>query len=475
MSDEWGERLEEAERLFGSRGRHRLACWAILTLLASSGARADDLLSTYEQAKRSDPVYLGASHVLQGARERVPQALAGILPAVNLNGGRGQQSGHAAFGAASPEERDVRNWTWTVQLTQPLWRPVAWSALSQAQRQEQLAEQQYMLAEQDLILRVAQAYLDVLVASESQNVAQLQVEAIAKQLELATRNFQVGMATVTDIHEAQSRLDLARAQGVSARNELAGRKAEIERVLGVPIGQVAALRRSDDQAVELLGEEQAWVDSAREDAIQVRIARAALEVAESEVQRGRAAHSPTLDATASYGNNYSSGSMGSPADISSRVRSAQVGLNFTVPLYSGGGVAARVREVFAQKEKAQDDFEAARRDAVLRARQAYAAVQNGQAQIQALRSAVRSSQSSLDANQIGYRIGTRINIDVLNAEQQLYVARRDLYRARAEVLVQSLRLKAANATLSVSDIHSLNQQLESNETDISTGRRKQTE
>lgn len=444
---------------------------AILAWMTSTAAYADDLLSVYEQARRSDPVYLGASHALQSARERVPQALAGILPAVNLNGGRGQQSGRAAFGGASPEDRDVRNWTWTVQLTQPLWRPVAWSALSQAQRQEHLAEQQYLLAEQDLILRVAQAYLDVLVASESQSVAQLQVEAIGKQLELATRNFQVGMGTVTDVHEAQSRLDLARAQSVSARNELAGRKAEVERALGVPIGRIAALRRNDDQAIELKGEEQAWVDSAREDALQVRIAQAALEVAESEVQRGRAAHSPTLDATASYGNNYSSGSMGSPADISSRVRSAQVGLNFTVPLYAGGGISARVREAFAQKEKVQDDLEAARREAVLRARQAYAAVENGQAQIQALRSAVRSSQSALDANQIGYRIGTRINIDVLNAEQQLYAARRDLYRARADVLVQSLRLKAANATLSGSDIDSLNQQLEPNETNISTARR----
>lgn len=435
------------------------ACWTILVMLITSNAWGQDLLSIYEKAKRNDPIFLSAFHSLQGARERVPQALAALMPAITLNGGRGQQSGRAAFAAMSPEERDVRNWTWTLQLTQPLWRPVARSTLDQAQWQEQLAEQQHRQAEQDLILRVAQAYLDILVASETCAVAQSQEDAIAKQLKLVTRNFQVGMATVTDIHEAQSRLDLSRAQGVSARNELAVRNAELERILGEPANLGTSLGHDNERAVKLLGDEQSWVDIARANALQVRIAQAALEIAESEVHRSRAAHSPTLDATASYGRNFSSGSIGSPADISSRTRSALVGLNFVVPLYAGGGLTARVSEAMAQQEKVSDDLEAARRDAGFHARQAYAAVRNGQAQVEALRSAIRSSQSALDANRVGYRIGTRINIDVLNAEQQLYAARRDLYKARAETLVQGLRLKAANATLSEADLQDINRQL----------------
>jgi outer membrane protein len=431
----------------------------LVMLTMSSNALGQGLLGTYEQARRNDPVFLSASHVLQSARERVPQALAAVRPSVTFNGGRGQQSGRAAFAVAPPEERGVRNWTWAVQLTQPLWRPVAWSTLDQARWQEQLAEQQYLQAEQELILRVAQAYLDILVASQSRDATQSQQDAIAGQLDLVTRNFQVGMATITDIHEAQSRLDLVRAQVVSTRNDLAVRKAELERIIGEPTEPRTELGENDERAVELMGPEQSWVDSARSDALQVRIAQAALEIAEIEVDRGRAGHSPTLDATASYGSNFSSGSIGSPADISSRTRSAQVGLNFTMPLYAGGGSSARVREAMAQQEKVRDELEAARRDAGFRARQAYAAVQNGQAQIEALRSAVRSSRSALDANRVGYRIGTRINIDVLNAEQQLHAARRDLYKARAETLVQALRLKASNATLSEVDLRHIDRQL----------------
>jgi outer membrane protein len=451
-----------AEFLRGMRtGRHGPACGvAVALLLACACAAGEDLRDIYDKARQRDPVYRGALHVLQGARERVPQARAAVLPALSLNGGTGRQDGRAAFGAAPNEDRDVRNWNWTLQLTQALWRPAAWSALDQAHRQERLAEQQFRLAEQELVLRVAQAYMDVLVASEAQRVSGLQLAAIEKQLELATRNFEVGTVTVTDVHEAQSRLDLSRAQSVTARNDLESRRAELERILGEPVGHMAGLRQGGDPVATVPDGVQAWAESARETALQVRIAQAALEVAESEVQRSRAAHSPSLDLTAGYGGSYASGSISSPADVAARTRSGQVGLNFTLPLYAGGGVAARVREAMSQHDKASEDLEAARREAAARARQAYSAVMNGQAQINALQSAVRSSQSAVEANRIGYRIGTRINIDVLNAEQQLYAAQRDLYKARAETLVQGLRLKAANATLDEADLNHVNRQLE---------------
>ncbi|MDP3798209.1 MAG: TolC family protein [Polaromonas sp.] len=469
-----------------SRGRLWLA--GLPLLLASFGALAGDLLEVYHQAQARDPAYSGAVNALRAARERVPQARAGLLPAVSLMGATSQQSGQASFSEAPYVGRNVRNRSWNLQLTQPLWRATSWAALDQAGQQEMLAEAQFRQAEQELILRTAQAYLDVLVAQEAERVARLQVGAVTQQLELARRNFEVGTGIVTDVHEAQSRLDLSRSQAVAAGGELKNKRAELVRIIGEsraqfpagpPQGKLAPSGGREAHAVASVGAyplarlradsrlpgiqldgEQAWLDSAREQSIQVRIAQATLEVADREIAKGRAAHSPTLDLTAGYGSNYSSGSITSPADISVRSRSGQVGLNLNIPLFAGGGVQARVREALALRDKVSDDLEAARRQAVTQASQAFTGVVSGAAQVEALASAIASSKSAVDSNKIGFRVGSRINIDVLNAEQQLYTAQRDWHKARAETLMQGLRLKAANATLAEADLNAINDLLE---------------
>lgn len=425
-----------------------------------SHASADNLIDVYRKAQAHDPVYRAAAHSLRAALERVPQALAALLPAVNLVGANSKQIGLASFNDAANLDRKVNSWNWNLQITQALWRAASWVSLNQAEQQKLLARTQYQLAEQDLILRSAQSYMDVLVAQEGARVARLQVASVEQQLELARRNFEVGTATVTDVHEAQSRLDLSRAQAVAARSEVDNKGAELARILGA---QAPVLTRfSENSRLPDLQPEnvQSWADSAREQSLPVRIAQIALEVADREIIKNQAAYSPSLDLTAGYGRNFASGSISSPADISTRVRSSQVGLNLTVPLFAGGGVQARVREAIALKDKAEEDLEAARRLAVAQARQAFSGVVNGQAQVEALASAIFSSKSAVDANKIGYRIGTRINIDVLNAEQQLYAAQRDWHKARADTLMQSLRLKAANATLAEADLYAINNLLE---------------
>ncbi|WP_411885928.1 TolC family outer membrane protein [Polaromonas sp. YR568] len=442
--------------------RSRGALWlaGLPLLLASLSAPAGDLLEVYRQAQARDPIYRGAVYALQAARERVPQARAALLPAVSLVGAASRQAGQASFNELAPVPRDVHNRSWNLQLTQPLWRATASAALDQAGQQELLAEAQFRLAEQDLILRTAQAYLDVLVAQEAEHVAHLQISAMEQQRSLARRTFEGGTGTVTDVHEAQSRLDLSRAQAVVAGNELQNKLAELTRILGISHARLAGLR-ADSPLPRIQPEAaQPWLDSAREQSIQVRIARATLEVADREIAKSQAAHLPTLDMTATYGSNFTSGSITSPADISVRSRSSQVGVSLTIPLYAGGGVQARVREALALKGKAEEDLEAARRQAATQARQAFAGVVNGAAQVQALGSAIVSSKSSLDANKVGYLVGTRINMEVLNAEQQLYTAQRDWHKARAETLVQGLRLKAANATLGEADLSVINDMLE---------------
>jgi len=438
----------------------RLWLAALPLLLASTIAPAADLLEVYHQAQARDPVYRGAVYALQAARERVPQARAALLPAVNLVGSANRQAGHASFDELAPVARDVHTRGWNLQLSQPLWRATASATLDQAGQQELLAEAQFQQAEQDLILRTAQAYLDILVAQEAEHVAHLQIGAMEQQRSLARRTFEGGTGTVTDVHEAQSRLDLSRAQAVVASNELQNKLAELTRILGISHASLAGLRPGSSlPRLEPAGL-QPWLDSAREQSIQVRIAQVTLEVADREIAKNQAAHSPTLDLTASYGSNFTSGNITSPADISVRSRATQVGMSLTIPLYAGGGIQSRVREAVALKGKAGEDLEAARRQAATQARQAFSGVVNGAAQTQALASAIASSKSSLDANKVGYLVGTRINMDVLNAEQQLYAAQRDWHKARAETLLQGLRLKAANATLGEGDLSLINTMLE---------------
>lgn len=436
-----------------------LAC-ATLALGCCCNALAGDLVEVHRKARERDPVLRAAAYALQMATERVPQARAALLPSLFLTSASGGQEGRASFGGEPYEQRKVDNWNWNLQLTQPLWRASAWAALDVAEQQDRLAQAQFRLAEQELTLRVCQSYLDILVAQEARRVAQMQVDAIGQQLALARRNFEVGTATVTDVHEAQSRLDLSRSQAVAALNELENRRTELERIIGEPVDGLAGLREDSRMPVPQPRDAQAWTESAREQSLQVQIAEAALSVAARELDKSRAAHAPTLDLTAAYGSNYASGSISSPAHIAVRSRSGQIGINFSLPLYAGGGVQARVREAVAAQGRAEEELEAARRQAAALARQAYAGVVNGHAQIEALESAIRSSKSSLEANRIGYRIGTRINIDVLNAQQQLYAAERERNKARADTLMQALRLKAANATLDQAALRAINQLLE---------------
>lgn len=439
------------ERIRRSAGPLALVFWLWCTL-----AQAEDLLDIAQRAQAHDATYLAAQRALDAATERPIQARAALLPAAHIAATTGRQSGDASFAGAMPIEREVRNRSWSLQLTHPIWRPASLAGWRHAEAQLGQAREQYRQAQQDLLLRVAQSYLDVLVANEGRRATGSYLAAVEQQLALAARNFEVGTGAITDVHEAQARRDSALAQRVAAQNDVDLRMAELERLLGSspgalqPLDPLAALPLSPEGGL------QRWLDAARAEHPAVRIQESAAGVARAEVERQRAGHSPTLDLTASYGPAHASGSMNSPADIASRVRSAQVGVSLTVPLYAGGGVQSRVREAVAMLEKAEEDLEAARRLASTQARQAHAGLVNGRAQVDALASAVRSSEAALASNRVGYRIGTRINTDVLNAEQQLHAAQRDWHKARADVLMNGLRLKAATGELAELDLATIN-------------------
>jgi outer membrane protein len=195
-----------------------------------------------------------------------------------------------------------------------------------------------------------------------------------------------------------------------------------------------------------------WLSVASHQNPQVLIQKEALKVASAEVSKNMAAHAPTLDIVANRTGSYSSGSLSSPADLSTRTLSNQVGIQLNIPLFAGGATQSKVRESVALEEKAKEDLTAARRNANSQVRQAFAGVMNGQAQVQALEAAVEASQNALESNIIGFKVGTRINPDVLNAQQQLYAAMRDLSKARVDVVMQSLKLKATTGSLDGLDL-----------------------
>jgi outer membrane protein len=431
-----------------------------LLLGATANARATDLLSVYRLAQGRDPVFAAARHALDMASHKPAQAWAAVLPSVSLAGNGGLQSGAARFPAnatASPyARRSVDHWSLTLQLSQPLLPVANWLGIGVADAQWQQAQAEFEQAHSELILRVAQAYFDLLGARDGVALARGQWQAMEQQRVLARRRREAGEATVTDVHEAQSRRDLAQAQLVQAGNEHEAKRAELERIVGEPAQSMAGLAPAFVLPPPAPAQVGAWVAQAVVNNPAARARRAALSVAEREISQRRAAHLPTLDLTAGYGASFASGSLGSPADVGARTRSGTVGLQLTVPLYQGGGATARVREAIANRERAAAQAEAASRHAAMLARQSYGAVVSGMAQVDALASAVVSSRDAVEANRIGYRIGTRLGIDVLNAEQQLFAALRDVAKARYETILHGLRLKAAAGVLDETDLIALN-------------------
>ncbi|WP_301102072.1 TolC family outer membrane protein [Propionivibrio sp.] len=435
---------------------YRTVCAGLSAIMPLGLACAADLLDVYRLAQLNDPGFEAARYTLAAAQQKIPLARAGLLPVVAATGNDGRTQANTAFSTAPALQRDVNTWNWTLQLTQPVIRIQNLYAYSESESIVEQATAQFAQAEQELVLRVARVYFDVVVAEDGIAVADAQLRAMGEQLAIAKRGFQAGTTTVTDVHEAQSRIDLARAQRVAALNELETKRSELEKVVGQLPTRLAVLRPSVVAPRPAPDDPEAWISQAKDNNPLVRAQQAALMAAESAVKKFRSEHLPTVDFTASYGGNYASGSLTTPVDYSTQARSKALGVQLNIPIFSGGATNARVAEAVSNRHKTRADLEAARRQAASDARQAYAGITNGLAQIEALDSAVLSGESAVKGNQVGYTLGIRINIDVLNAEQQLYTTQRDLSKARYETLFQGLKLKAAAGVLSEDDLSALN-------------------
>jgi outer membrane protein len=416
-----------------------------------SQAWAMDLMLALRDASSQDSQLASAQAQLRAVQQRLPQAQSLFLPTVNASANYAQQW-------TEVNTNPSVNYTsqgLSLSLNQPVFRLANFSTLEQSKLAITQVEAVLAASQQDLALRVAQAYFDVLISQDALITLRSQERAINLQFESAKRNFEVGTATITDQQEAQARLDLTRASVAGAQNDLQTKVANLTLLVGQRPSRVFALEPKLVLPAPTPANEAEWVSAARKSNFSVVQAQIGEEIAKREIDKQRAANYPNVDAVAST--SASKGS--SPFQPSSKIQNNSIGLQVSVPLYTGGAIAARIAEANALYDKSRQDAETARRAAEQGARSAFLSVNSLMAQAKALEEAEKSSALALESNELGYQVGVRINIDVLNALQQLTSTRRDLSKARYDALLTGLRLKAAAGSLTADDLRSVNAML----------------
>ena len=436
----------------------RLSLWPLSAAIASTllifsaQVQAQSLVVLYESARTFDASYQSAKLQYDANLARAEQAKAGILPSAGVTAG---VSRNRVENTVPSIDSSFTTQNATLSALQPLYRPANWAVYEQGFKQVDLARAQLEAAQQDLIVRTSQAYFDVLAAQDTLTFVRAQKEAVAEQLASAKRNFEVGTATITDTREAQARFDLVGAQEIAADNDLRVKKLSLDTLVGQTDSQPQPLLTPVNLPPVLPADVSTWVRQSEVLHPAIRQARSNVDIAELEVKKAEAGHKPTLDATASY-NVTKNPSNTAQNGISSRANGTSVGVLLNVPLFAGFSTQNRIRETLFLRDKAQSDLEGTRRAVAQGTRTAYFGVESGQGQVKALEAAELSSQSALDANKLGYQVGVRINIDVLNSQSQLYQTKRDLAQARYNVLLGNLRLRQANGTLTPEDLQQIN-------------------
>ena len=425
----------------------RAAIAVVLALGASAGARAQTLLELYDAAHGYDATYLSARALAESVPYRIEQSEALLRPSASLGSSASRvEINPPIFPSYSSNALSV-----SVNARRPLFNRANAATVRQAEKSLDVSRADLDTAEQDLILRLSQAYFDVLGAQDTLATTRANKAAISEQLASAKRNFEVGTATITDTREAQARYDLATAQEIAAENDLVTKRIALDQLVGranvepkqlvVPVMLPALLPNSAD----------AWVSQAETQHPGIRRAQYALDIARLETTKARAAALPTIDAVGSVvaGRGALGGSFGS---TSGNNTSASLGVQLNMPLYSGGAIQNRIKETLVLEDRSRNDLDAARRLVSQATRQAFYTLLSGAAQVRALEAAESSSQLALEATQLGYRVGVRVNLDVLNAQSQLFQTRRDLARARYDVLLGTLRLRQAAGLVTAQDV-----------------------
>jgi len=439
-------------------------------LLALAGAmafaptwgHAQSLRELYDAARAYDATFLAARALADSSQYRLAQAEALNRPNVGLLANAARTDVNVPSTVTGTNRVPIPGTDGhfynnrvdaAVSASQPLYNRSNDATIAQAQRAYEAAQADLESAEQDLIIRVAQAYFDVLAAYDALVTSQTGKAAIAEQLASAKRNFEVGTATITDTREAQARFDLSTAAEIAAENDLRTKRVALDQL----VGRTNVVPKPLAEPVTLPGpmpdDIDAWVDSADRVHPQIRKARLGLEIARLETERARAAEGVTVDLIGSVGANRT---VGTATTSPGNTANSLIGLQLKLPLYTGGATQNRIKETLSLEEKSRNDLEAARRGVAQGTRTAFLGLKSGRAQVSALEAAESSSKLALEATQLGYKVGVRVNIDVLNAQTQLNLTQRDLARARYDVVVNGLRLRQAAGELQPADVDAVN-------------------
>jgi outer membrane protein len=422
----------------------------VLALSLCGAVRAQGLSELYEAARGYDATYLAARAQAEAAEYKAAQAKALGLPSLtaNVRGVARQIDLPVASTASNNAVQTELNGRF------PLFNKANQATMEQAEKSLIASRAELEAAEQDLVIRLTQAYFDVLSARDTVALTKTNKAAILEQLASAKRNFEVGTSTIVDTREAQSKADLATAQQIAAENDLLNKRIALAYLVGsrtvdpLPLATPVVLPTIVPNNVE------EWVTVADTVHPQVIRARTALEVAQLESTKARAGELPTVDAVATLGANYASGS--SNQIIPGTTRTGSVGVELNWPLYTGGSVQNRMKETVALAQRSRDELENARRTVAANTRVSFFGVQSGEALVKALEAAEASSKLALEATQLGYKVGVRVTLDVLNAQTQLFQTQRDLFKSRYDVLVGSLRLRQASGQLTPNDLTAVN-------------------
>jgi outer membrane protein len=447
-----------------------LATLALLFVLAGA-AESKDLIGVYEDAVHSDPVILQADANRMAAREAKPQALANLLP--QLNGSAGVTGDHNAGTQplntlnangtvaliAAPATVNTTTRTWSVNLRQNVFSWANWMTLKEAGREVAQAEANYQAAEQNLILRVSQAYFAVLAAYDTLQADQSALEAIARQLDQANKRFEVGLIAITDVEDAKAARDTAAATVIAQKRVLATAEDQLQEITGQKYDRLAKPGTDMPLNSPEPADEDRWVTVSLDQNLSLISSRLAADIARDNVRIAIAGHLPTLDILA--GRSYQSQGVdetfaGYPFNYDTYFNDRQITLQLTVPLFSGGATQSKVRQTQYQWIAAKEAVVQSSRATERQARDAYLGVISGIARVGALRQAVESNHTSLKATEAGYEVGTRTSVDVLNARRNLVQAETDYSTSRYDYIVSVLQLRLAAGNLDRAQLAEIN-------------------
>lgn len=422
-----------------------------LAVALSGTAHGLDLQEAYDKALRNDPSWTAIRSQYLSEKEASTQARSGLLPTVTASANYAENT----IDSESIGNKDYTYQSMALQARQPLFNADAWYGYSKAKASVSRSDADFRQKEQEFVLKVSEAYFNVLRAQENLAFAKTQEVAIARQLEQAKKRFEVGLIAITEVHEAQAAFDSSVADRLSAENAVSTALENLSSITGDSESTVAILKADAPVTLPVPSTADAWVKQARENNPQLHAARFSYEAAQAEKRQYRSGHLPTLDLVGTWQDVDTGGVL-----AAQEATTTSVGLQLNVPIYSGGRTQATLRQASYREEAARDQVSATERSVVQNTNNLYRSVATDAARVSARRQAIVSNESALAATQAGYEVGTRNIVDVLQAERNVYQARSQYANARYDYVLGGLRLRAAAGQLSAVDIRDLNQWLD---------------